>query len=307
MSDPYERNHKPAVGQAVEIEPGLRVVTADNAAPMTFTGTQTYLLGTDAVAVIDPGPDSDAHYKALMAAIGGAEVSHILVTHSHLDHSPLSGRLQQATQAPVLAFGQAHAARSAVMERLAGAGDLGGKEGIDTGFQPDVLLRDGQLVSGDCWTLQALHTPGHLSNHLCFAWETRGAVFTGDHVMGWATTMVSPPDGDLTDFMASLAKLAERGDDRVYYPGHGAPVLDPIGMVRHQIAHRKTREAQILDTLGLGTFSPAELAARIYTDVDPRLLPAAARNVLAHLIDLSERRLVRSEGEISQTAKFALR
>ncbi len=307
MRDPFDRSHKPLVGQALELERGLRVVTAGNAGPMTFTGTQTYLLGGDAVAVIDPGPDDDAHYNAVMAAIGGAAVSHILVTHSHVDHSPLSRRLRAATKAPILAFGQAHEARSPVMERLAALGDLGGKEGVDTEFMPDEKLSDRQLISGDGWAVRAIHTPGHLSNHLCFAWEERGAVFSGDHVMGWATTMVSPPDGDLTEFMLSMARLESRGDDRIYYPGHGSAITDPLTMVRYQIAHRKSREAQILETLAQGRGTPADLAAKIYTEVDPRLLPAATRNVLAHLIDLSERGLVAAQEDINHSSVFSLK
>ncbi|MCP5085666.1 MAG: MBL fold metallo-hydrolase [Rhodobacteraceae bacterium] len=305
MSDPFDRTHQPQFGIALELQPGLRVVTADNASPMTFTGTQTYVLGRDAVAVIDPGPDDDAHLSALRQAIGGAEVSHILVTHNHLDHSPLSRRLSRETGAPVLAFGQAHAARTPMMDRLAATGDLGGKEGIDTDFDPDGELTDGQSVAGDGWSIRAIHTPGHLSNHLCFAWEETGAVFTGDHVMGWATTMVSPPDGDLSEFMRSMALLQERGDDRVYYPGHGGAINDPLAMVGHQIRHRQSRERQILDALKLGSGTPSDLAGRIYTDVDPRLLPAAARNVLAHLIDLSERGLASAQGPISKSAVFA--
>ncbi|MCP5072195.1 MAG: MBL fold metallo-hydrolase [Rhodobacteraceae bacterium] len=305
MRDPFERNHNPRIGQALALQPGLRVVTAGNSSPMTFTGTQTYLLGTGAVAVIDPGPEDDAHLEALLGAIAGAEVSHILVTHNHLDHSPLSRRLSAVTGAPVLAFGQAHEARSPVMERLAAAGALGGKEGIDADFSPDRKLTDGQVVDGDGWTVRAVHTPGHLSNHLCFAWEEQGAVFTGDHVMGWATTMVSPPDGDLTEFMRSMARLQDRGDDRIYYPGHGGAIARPLAMVAHQISHRQNREVQILETLKQGGGTPSELAAKIYTDVDPRLLPAATRNVLAHLIDLSERGHVTGEGEITQATRFS--
>ena len=286
------------------LQPGLSVVTAPNAGPMTFTGTQTYLLGTDALAIIDPGPDIESHLQALLAAIAGRAVSHVIVTHSHVDHSPLSRRLAEITRAPILAFGTAHEARSPVMDRLAKAGDLGGKEGIDTDFRVDQKVGDGELIPGDGWTLRALHTPGHLSNHLCFAWQEADAVFSGDHVMGWATTMVSPPDGDLTDFMRSLEKLARRTDDRIFYPGHGAAITEPLAMVKHQINHRKMRESQIYEALGAGAASAPELAMQIYTDVDPRLLPAASRNVFAHLIDLCERGLVAAPQGMTQASRF---
>ncbi len=304
MSDPFDRSHKPVIGKPLDLAPALQVVTAPNASPMTFTGTQTYLLGTDAVAVIDPGPDNDAHLDALLAAIGQRPVSHILITHSHTDHSPLSRKLAERTEAPILAFGTAHEARSPLMERLAAAGDLGGREGTDEDFHYDRKIEHGQVVSGDGWELEAIHTPGHLSNHLCFGWNSTGAVFSGDHVMGWATTLVSPPDGDLRAFMNSLDRLADR-EDRIYYPGHGAPISDPLKMVRHQINHRKSRESQIIDALASGDATPSELAAVIYTDVDPRLLPAAARNVFAHLIDLNERGFVTSDGDIWQGCRFA--
>ena len=307
MKDPFERNHKPLVGEPLDLTPALQVVTAPNASPMTFTGTQTYLLGKDAVAVIDPGPDNDAHFDALLAALRGRPVSHILITHSHIDHSPLSRRLAEHTHAPILAFGTAHEARSPIMEQLAASGDLGGREGTDEDFRYDRKITHGQTISGDGWELEAIHTPGHLSNHLCFAWGGMGAVFTGDHVMGWATTMVSPPDGDLTEYMASMHRLAARGDDRTYYPGHGGAVHDPMGMVSHQIGHRNMRENQILEKLKQGTATPSELTALIYTDVDPRLLPAATRNVFAHLIDLHERTIVTSDGDIWQGSRFALK
>lgn len=307
MNDPFERDHKPLVGKPLDLAPALQVVTVPNASPMTFTGTQTYLLGTDAVAVIDPGPDNDAHLNALIAALKGRPVSHIIVTHSHIDHSPLSRRLAAATKAPILAFGTTHEARSPVMERLAQTGDLGGREGTDEDFRFDVEVTHGQIIQGDGWQLEAIHTPGHLSNHLCFAWNETGAVFTGDHVMGWATTMVSPPDGDLTQYMASMQRLAGREDDQIYYPGHGGPVNDPMGMVRHQINHRNMRESQIIDTLKQGTASASDLAALIYTDVDPYLLPAATRNVFAHLIDLNERELVLSEDGIWQGSRFQIK
>jgi glyoxylase-like metal-dependent hydrolase (beta-lactamase superfamily II) len=304
MSNPFDLSHKPHIGKPLDLAPGLQVVTAPNASPMTFTGTQTYLLGKDAVAIIDPGPEDDTHLKALLNALNGRPLSHILITHSHMDHSPLSRRLSEKTGAPIYAFGNPHDSRSPLMERLAQAGDLGGQEGIDTDFRFDHRLKHGQIIAGDGWELEVIHTPGHLSNHICFANNNTGALFSGDHVMGWATTMVSPPDGDLSAFMASLAHLAERKDDRTYYAGHGAPVSNPLAIVNHLLKHRKSREAQILDHLSHSSATASQIAKTIYTDVNPRLLPAATRNVLAHLVDLYTRDFATSEGPLSQHSTF---
>lgn len=304
MSTPFDLSHKPHIGKPLELEPNIQVVTAPNAGPMTFTGTQSYLLGKDAVAIIDPGPEDDAHLKALLNALNGRPLSHILITHSHVDHSPLSRRLSEQTGAPIYAFGTAHESRSPLMEQLAQSGDLGGQEGIDTRFRFDHRLHHGQIITGDGWELEVIHTPGHLSNHICFAHNASGALFSGDHVMGWATTMVSPPDGDLGAFMASLAHLGERHDDRVYYAGHGAPVSNPLAMVNHLLTHRKSRESQILDHLSRNSATAGQIAKAIYTDVDPRLIPAATRNVLAHLIDLYTRDLATSEGPLSRHSTF---
>jgi glyoxylase-like metal-dependent hydrolase (beta-lactamase superfamily II) len=308
MSDPFDRSYSPVVGKFMPLGAQIGVVTAPNPGPMTFTGTQTYLIGTQTLAIVDPGPENEAHFQALLSAINGRPVSHILVTHSHIDHSPLSGRLSHALDAPILAFGNASAGRTPAMERLSSLSNLGGSEGIDLAFAPDQMLQDGETIIGEDWTFEAIHTPGHLSNHLCFALQGTGAVFSGDHVMGWATTMVSPPDGDLTSYMLSMDKMAARNGDTVYYPGHGGAILDPMAMVRHQIAHRKSRESQILLALQSGpACSPSDLARSIYTDVDQRLIPAAARNVFAHLIDLTERDLVQCEGAITPSANFSLK
>ncbi|MEM7441409.1 MAG: MBL fold metallo-hydrolase [Pseudomonadota bacterium] len=304
-TDPFDKSFRPATGRAVELEPGVRVLAAPNPGPMTFTGTNTYLVGTHHLAIIDPGPDLIDHETAILAAVEGAKVSHILVTHSHVDHSPLARRLSEKLNAPVCGFGPAAEARSLQMAALAQEGDLGGGEGVDLAYSPDVALSDGDCVTGDGWALNALHTPGHLSDHLCFALGGTGAVFSGDHVMGWATTMVSPPDGDLTRFMASLDKMTER-PDRIYYPGHGGPVEDPIGIIAWQKTHRQGREAQIREALLAGPATAMDLAQRIYTDIDQRLIPAAARNVLAHLIDLSTRNLAKPQGQLTQSAEFEL-
>jgi glyoxylase-like metal-dependent hydrolase (beta-lactamase superfamily II) len=295
----------PAIGVAETLEPGLRRIVADNPSPMTYRGTNTYLVGTKGLAVIDPGPASRRHLAAILQAVGPDQhISHIIVTHTHLDHSPLAKDLAQACHAPILAFGDARAGRSGIMTRLAAAGEIGGGEGIDSTFVPDQTVQDGQDIVGEGWILKALHTPGHIGNHLSLGWGD--ACFTADHVMGWASSLVSPPDGDLTDFMASCARLRER-HWRVFYPGHGAPITDPAARLDWLIAHRRSREADILTALEHGPATARTLAAQIYTETPPALLEAATRNVLAHLVDLTGKDRVAPLGELSATAKFQLR
>ncbi len=308
QGDPFNRSPEARHGAAETLEPSVRRVTCANAGPMTFTGTQTYLVGAGEVAVIDPGPGDAAHLAAIEAALEpGERISCILVTHTHVDHSPGAAALKARTGAPVLAFGAHGAGVTERMAALAASGaHLGGGEGADAAFAPDRTLADGETVEGAGWALTALHTPGHLSNHLSFALEGTGAVFSGDHVMGWATTMVSPPDGDMTAFMASLARMAARSD-RVFYPGHGHAVEDPAGMIAHQTAHRRAREAQILAALAGGPADVAALTREIYSDVDPRLHPAAARNVFSHLIGLVEEGRVAHSGRLSPEAAFRIR
>ncbi len=303
MKSPFNTDHHPTVGEVETLAEGLQVVTAPNAGPMTFTGTRSYILGESEAAVIDPGPDDPAHLAALERALDGRTVSHILVTHSHVDHSPLAARLGARFDAPVYGFGAADAARAWLMEKLAQSADLGGGEGIDNSFRPDILLADGERIAGNGWSLEAIHTPGHLSNHLCFAWAGQGSLFSGDHVMGWASTLISPPDGDLTAFMESLRKLQNRSED-TYYCGHGAPLREAQTMVEYLLAHRFGREEQIRGYLAEAPRDVRELTAIMYSDVDPRLHGAASRNVLAHLIDLYARGLVTVDGEFSATARF---
>ncbi|WP_095589274.1 MBL fold metallo-hydrolase [Actibacterium ureilyticum] len=290
---------RPQPGHCTPLAPGIRRVLAPNPSPMTFWGTNSYIVGTGTVAIIDPGPDDIGHLRALLDALDpGEAVAAILVTHSHRDHSPLARRLSAETGAPIHAFGDSLAGKDPEIAALA---DIGGGEGVDPGFRPDHCLTDGETMSVGDVNLTALWTPGHMGNHLCFAMGD--VVFSGDHVMGWATSMVSPPDGDLGAFMASLQALSARSD-RVFYPGHGAPVETPQARVRDLIAHRRMREAQILTALSAAPGSAADLAARIYTDVAPALLPAAARNVLAHLIDLDRRGLATRDTTLSQTTVF---
>ncbi len=291
----------PPVGVAMLLEPGLRCILAPNASPMTYWGTNTYLLGTHQIAVIDPGPDDADHLAAILAA-GAGRISHIIVTHAHIDHSPLARQLAAATGAQIYGYGPAHRGRSAVMQHLSAQGLAGGGEGIDGAFDPDVVLDDGAIVSTDEWSLRAIHTPGHIGNHLCLVWGD--AVFTGDHIMGWASSLVSPPDGDLTDFMTSCEKLAQI-PARIYYAGHGSPVKMPVARLKWLIDHRKSREVQILSALDHGAQTPAQITQTIYHDVMPALMPAATRNVLAHLIDLHERGMVTAYPALSETAQFA--
>ena len=283
----------PEPGKVQHLAPGLRCVLAPNPSPMTLHGTNSYILGEGTVAVIDPGPDDPGHLRALEAALQpGERVSHVLVTHAHRDHSPLAAVLGKRHGAPVLAYGAARDGRSPAMQALADSGALTGGEGVDRAFAPDRRLADGAEVEGDGWSLRAIWTPGHMGNHMCFLWE--GQIFSGDHVMGWATSLISPPDGDMGAYMASLDKLAALGTTRMF-PGHGPPVEAPAERIAWLAAHRREREAQILAALGPTPQRPDEIAARVYTDTPSALMPAAARNVLAHLIDLAERGLARAE------------
>ena len=278
----------------------IRRVLAPNPSPMTHTGTNTWIVGQGRVAVIDPGPVLPAHLAAILAALApGETVSHIFVTHAHADHSALAAALKAATGAPVFGFGPASAGRSARMALIEGG--IGGGEGLDHGFVPDALLADGDGVEGSGWHLTALHTPGHIGGHLCLTLGT--LAFTGDHVMGWAPSLVSPPDGDMAAYMASLRRLAGGAWTR-FLPGHGDPVDDPATRLAALIAHRQGREAQILRVLSAGPLTLAALVAIVYADTARALHPAAMRNALAHLIDLADRHLVTATPALSPDATF---
>ncbi len=271
-------------GVPIRLEPLVTRVLAPNASAYTYTGTQSYLVGETDLGVIDPGPDDPRHLDALIAAIAGRPVRAILVTHHHRDHSPATRPLAAATGAPIVG-----AAPFASDDP--GAGDAA----FDRDYRPDRVLADGESVAGEGWTLTAVATPGHTSNHLAFALPETGALFSGDHVMGWATSVVSPPDGDMGAYMESLERLMAR-DDRVYYPGHGEAVDAPRRLVRGMLGHRKQREGQILRLLREEARPVPAMVERMYVGVDPRLRPAAERSVLAHLIDLARRGLVTDEG-----------
>lgn len=270
----------------------VRVVLAPNPSAMTGPGTNSFLIGEREVAVIDPGPDDPAHIQAILDMAEG-RISHILATHAHLDHTAGVARLAQATRAPVFAFGPADSGRSPTMARLAATG-LNGGEGADTGFRPDIELRHGEELRSSDWTLQALHTPGHMGGHLSF--RLGDAIFCGDLVMGWSTSIISPPEGDLVDYFRSLDLLA-RLAPRVLYPAHGDPITDPLPRLEELAAHRRLRSAQILDALDAGPGTAAELAARIYT-IPAHLMPAAERNVLAHLLALADLGAVTGDGPV---------
>lgn len=294
----------PLAGQVEEVSPGVRRILAPNPSPFTGPGTNTFLLGERQVAVIDPGPENAVHMNAILGALGPEQrISHILVTHAHLDHSPLARSLSDVTGAPVHGFGDARAGRSEVMEHLANVSDIGGGEGVDEAFQPDVLVKDEELIESEDWQIRALWTPGHFGNHLCFDWQ--GTIFTGDLVMGWSTSLVSPPDGDLTQFMASCRRLRAL-PARIYLPGHGPAIHEPHERLDWLLQHRLRREEALLLELGHGAATPRALAERVYTDIEPQLMPAAERNVLAHLIDLTSRKRISPEGDLHARALFRL-
>ncbi len=272
-------------GVAITLAPLVARVLAPNPSPFTHTGTQTHLVGRETLAVIDPGPDDPRHLAALLAAIDARPVTAIVITHTHRDHSPLSRALKAATGAPIIGCAPL------AMEDLGPRADAA----FDFDYAPDRVLADGEAIAGDGWTLEAVATPGHTSNHLAFALPQAEALFSGDHVMGWSTTIVSPPDGDMTAYMASLEKLMQR-EDRVYYPGHGEAIDNPRRLVRGMLGHRKQREGQILRLLHAGTGDVPAMVERMYAGIDRRMWPAAERSVLAHLIDLARRGLAIEEG-----------
>jgi glyoxylase-like metal-dependent hydrolase (beta-lactamase superfamily II) len=284
-------------GLAETCEPLVRRVLAPNASHYTYTGTQTYLVGAGAdVAVIDPGPadtgvpghadtNGEGHLAAILEAVGSARIAAILCTHTHRDHSPAAIPLKALTGAPII--GCAALAMDDDGPRADAA--------FDPDYAPDRVLTDGERISGTGWTIEAVATPGHTSNHLCYALVESGALFTGDHVMAWSTSVVSPPDGDMSAYMASLQKLYEREQDTRYYPAHGPAVDKPRQLVRGMLGHRRQREAQILRLLGESALRVAEMVPVMYKGLDPRLTGAAGRSVLAHLIDLENQRRVRCD------------
>ncbi|MEM8986594.1 MAG: MBL fold metallo-hydrolase [Pseudomonadota bacterium] len=293
---PFTKDLSFEYGECDRISPLIRRVIAENPGPFTYTGSGTYIIGEGDVAVIDPGPEDAAHTEALLRAISGERITHIFVTHAHRDHCGGVPALKAATGAPILAFG-AHG-------RPADGDAPAMEEGVDYGFTPDTTLSHGEVVKGPGWTLEAVHTPGHVSNHLCFALQEEKALFSGDHLMGWATTVILPPDGDMGDYMNSLALLLER-DETIYYPTHGGPIENPKRFTRAVIAHRKMRDGQILNALASGKSTIPDLVDTMYVGLDPRLKPAAAMSVYAHMLQLVKTGAVVCDGQLDINAAFS--
>ena len=287
---PFNKKLDLAPDTVDEIAPGLRRVMANNPSPFTFKGTMSYIIGRGQVAIVDPGPDDPAHIGALLDAVRNETVTAIFVTHTHRDHSPAVPAVKAATGATVYAEGPHRAARPLHIgehNRLDAS--------ADRDFRPDVALKDGEVVSGEGWTVEAVTTPGHTANHMAFAWREQNLMFSGDHVMGWATSIVAPPDGAMSDYMASLDKLTRRSE-AVYFPGHGPAIEDASRFVHYYILHRKAREASILHRLGKSAADIPTIVRASYIGLDPRLTGAAGLSVLAHLEDMVARGLVATDG-----------
>jgi glyoxylase-like metal-dependent hydrolase (beta-lactamase superfamily II) len=298
---PYIREIEFEYGRCDQVSPLIRRVIARNPGPFTYTGTGVYIIGSGEVAVIDPGPEIAEHLDALLAALKGERVTHILVTHHHLDHSPLARPLADLTGATI--YGRA--APPAPGEASSGSDGAGLEEGADGRFRPDVELVDGQVLSGPGWTLEAITTPGHTSNHVCFGLKEENALFCGDHIMGWSTTVITPPDGDMGDYFASLDKVKARGFDTLW-PTHGAPIREVTPFIDAYVAHRRAREAQILDAVAAGHGHIKAMVPVLYAAVDPRLHPAAAMSVLAHIQQLVREGRVACDGAPDLDADYRL-
>jgi glyoxylase-like metal-dependent hydrolase (beta-lactamase superfamily II) len=297
-SPAFDLAFEPAYGRAVPVAPGVERITAENPGPFTFFGTNSYIVGSSSVAVIDPGPEDEAHYQALMAALAGRAVTHIVVSHTHRDHSPLANRLQAATGAVTVGQGPHRPARPLR------DGEINPfSESSDLSFVPDIAIGDGETIAGDGWSLSAVLTPGHTANHVAFALKGRDILFSGDHVMAWSTSIVAPPDGSMADYMTSLDRLMER-QDRLLLPGHGGPVTEPATFLPALKAHRLKREQAVLARIRAGDRGIAEMVKAIYRDTDPKLHGAAALSVLAHIEDLLERGEIAADGPPSLAASY---
>ena len=287
---PFDKNLDLAPDTVDEPLPGVRRVMANNPGPFTFKGTLSYIVGRGHVAIVDPGPADERHIGALLDAVRNETVTAIFVTHTHRDHSPAVPAIKAATGATVYAEGPHRAARPLHIGELNPLDSSGDKD-----FMPDAMLKDGEVVTGDGWSIEAVTTPGHTANHMAFAFKEKNVLFAGDHVMGWATSIVAPPDGAMSDYMASLDKLARRSE-QVYFPGHGPAIKDAPRFVNYYILHRKAREASILHRLGKGAADIPSIVRAIYIGIDPRLTGAAGLSVLAHLEDLVARGVVATDG-----------
>lgn len=296
-SIPFVRDFDFEYGRCDQLSPLIRRVVAQNPGPFTYTGTGVYIIGTDDVAVIDPGPVQDDHIAALDKALEGQRVTHVFVTHHHLDHSPMAHPLAKKHGAKVYGFGPQNIAPTGGEVRL--------EAGDDVGFQPDVQIKDEQLFSGSNWSIRALHTPGHTSNHVCYALEEENTLFCGDHVMAWSTSVISPPDGSMGDYLRELARIRDNGYTRLW-PTHGPAVEKPSEFIQAYLDHRLQREEQILVQLRAGRENIRDMVAVMYADVDKRLHPAAAHSVLAHMIHLVETGRVIVDGKSDLQARYSL-
>lgn len=298
---PFNRNFDAPANRPERVAPNVRRVLARNAGPFTFTGTCTYIVGDGELAIIDPGPEDPEHLKAVLDAVRGETVAHILVTHSHVDHSPGAAAMKAATGARVFAQGPHRASRPVRPgeERVMEAG-------ADWDFAPDVRMTDGETLAGKGYALEAVFTPGHAANHHAFALKGTDILFSGDHVMGWSTSIVAPPDGSMADYVASLHKLKARPETR-YFPGHGPAIADALPYVDRLIAHRLARESAILRRLESGAADVPALVRAIYLGLDPRLEKAAALTTFAHLEDLVTRGKIATDGAPSLAGTFRLR
>ncbi len=297
MGIPFLKEDPVEYGIVETVSPLIRRIVARNPSPFTYHGTGTYIVGHGKVAVIDAGPFERAHIEALLGALGGEEITHQLVTHTHNDHSPATAPVRDRTGARTYGYGPHGEGRFQRGEKVEAGGDLD--------FKPDEAVEQGDVIQGDGWTIECVHTPGHCSNHLCFALREEKALFTGDHVMGWSTSIISPPDGDLGDYMASLRLLLERDDAR-YYPTHGTHIDDPKPFVESFIAHRQQREGQIRVCLAQGISRIEDMVEQMYTDIPTFMHRAAGRSVLAHLLHMLELGHVRCEGAPGIDARYRL-
>lgn len=294
---PFNRNFEVNYGEIENVAPGIRRITANNPSPFTFRGTGTYILGEGNVAVIDPGPDQPEHVKAIVEGLKNETVSHILITHTHNDHSPAAKALKEITGAPTYGFGPHGSGKPALK--------LTSQAGGDMDFRPDEKTQDGSVIYGDDWSVSCLHTPGHTSNHICFSWDKEKVLFPGDQVMGWSTSIVSPPDGDMGDYMRSLDKLIVR-DDKIYYPAHGPEILEPQKLISAFQDHRREREENILECLKLGNDTIDQMVKTVYQDVSESLHAAAARSLFATVIYLVEQKKVEAIDGLDIDGRYVL-
>ena len=294
---PFNRNFEVNYGEIENVAPGIRRITANNPSPFTFRGTGTYILGEGNVAVIDPGPDQPEHVKAIVEGLKNETVSHILITHTHNDHSPAAKALKEITGAPTYGFGPHGSGKPALKLTTQAGGDMD--------FRPDEKTQDGSVIYGDNWSVSCLHTPGHTSNHICFSWDKEKVLFPGDQVMGWSTSIVSPPDGDMGDYMRSLDKLIVR-DDKIYYPAHGPEILEPQKLISAFQDHRREREENILECLKLGNDTIDQMVKTVYQDVSESLHAAAARSLFATVIYLVEQKKVEAIDGLDIDGRYVL-